>query len=315
MKFFNDFKKKILRKKFILISLAFIFLLFLFYFLWMSIYGPWWKIWPQNIRTTIAINRLAISIYNNPYCHTDCYFQQSIYQQEIVKSLNKPKVLERMNKIIFNENENLNWRIGAIKIVSLSENVDTKIFQEYLDGDLSDLEIKRTIFLNFKDRLDVENYSSYLKNLISDEYSLSREKILALKSLSDLHLSLGQFYLSILLIEKDDDVIVEILRALGSDNSRFNVDKNTLFNYLENIIRSNQSSFSSRRLALFILSDFLNNDVDGDIYKLFEKLVLSGEIDKFNRYLIIETFNNYLEEEYDLPEISEEDWAWYYQQK
>ncbi len=317
--FFGKIKKFFSRKKVIVFFSFSISFLFLLFFLWISIYGSWWRIWPQGIRSLIALNRLAISVHEELYCRPDCYFQRYFYIEEISASLDQDKFLDRIKEVILDEEENLRWRLELLKLISNYEDYGSLSimddFQDYLDNPSANFEIKKAMAIYFPDSLYLDQYYEYYKKTLIDDSLFYSLRILALDNLSSLDISEADLYFSVLKKEENEDLRIELLRALASDQGRFSLKPKELFELLEDIIRDSNSSFSSRRLALFVLSDFLVSDPDSDIYRLFEKIVFSGEIDNFSRYLAINIFNDYSLDFYTPPRISQDDWDWYYSQK
>jgi hypothetical protein len=316
---FERIKKFFSRKKIIKVFIFSLSFLFLFFFLWNSIYGSWWRVWPQNIRSLIALNRLAILVYEEPYCRSDCYFERYYYSEEILASLDRENFLDRLRKIILDEEENMRWRLEALKLIANYHDYESlsimEDLQNYLDDDSGNFRIKKAIARYFQDKLYFDQYYEYYKKIVFDDSLFFLLRILALENLSSLDVSQADLYFSVLKKEKNENFKIELLRALASDQGRFDLKQKELFRLLDNIIRDSNSSFSSRRLALFILSDFLISDLDNDIYQLFEKIIFSGEIDNFTRYLAINIFNDYSFEFYSSPKISQDDWDWYYSQK
>jgi len=302
MNFFKRFFSK-KRNIWILSSILFVFLIF---FLIMAIYGPWWKIWPSGIKARIALNRLAISVYNEPYCRSNCYFQRLEYKREIERALVKKRIFKKVSGIIFNESENLNWRIELLSVLSPPDMLLD--LQEYLNNPLMNLDFQRAISLKFKGYLDTSIYLDNLKAMLLDNFKSSFEKIETLKNLSSLDYILSDFYLLVLISEYDEDLIIELLRALASDEGLLDLDQDYLFNYLENLLRSPQSSFSAKRLSLFILSDFLNNDIDDRVHNRLSFLSRAGELDDFTRYILLDILGE------DLGE-NDLDWDWYHGEK
>jgi len=284
-------------------------------FLVLSVYGPWWMIWPRNIESHIALNRLAMSVYEEPYCRTDCYFERESYRQAIVKRLNRPKFVNKIEKIIFNEEENLNWRLELIQILSL---VKTKLemekFQDYLDSPQGNLEIKKALNYYFKDALISFDYFNDLKKSVESTSVSEENRILSLKNLSSSNLSLASFYLENLGQNISEDFRLELLKALASDSGRFSLSLDELLIVLEKIIYSS-NYYQSKRVSLFILSDFLDNSKNVEVYDWLIKTIEEGDIDKFSKYLAIDIINNYLEKKYDFPLINSEEWDYYYGQK
>lgn len=345
----KSFLKKNKKKIILFFILIFSFSLIIV-FLFKSIFGSWWTIYPQPLKSSIALNRLALTTYADPFCRQDCSLQRAPYRQEIIKSLSREKFLQKIEEIIYDEEENIFWRLELLKTLSLAKDFSNSSFfsglQNYLGQADGNLELKRAIVLYWSDSItgdNLANYIDYLKNILADD-SLSREeRIMALNGLSSLNLNLADFYLGILEIGVDDSLTIELLRALGSDQGLLQLDENKVSLCLENILRSLSSSFASRRLTIFILADFLeqekmvlsnsalennplndsiknekdlaNKDEDPSftIYKLFSRLISAGELDDFSRYLIIDIFNNYTSEPQPLPEISSSAWDYYYQ--
>lgn len=316
-KFFNKFRKFIFTTKGIIIS-TFSLLFIILIFLIVSIYGPWWKIWPSNIRANIALNRLALSIYQEPYCRTECYFRRLAYQAEILSFSDNEKYFSKISHIIFTDTENIAWRLELLKIISYKKDWPPAFFekmQTYLDDDYNNLEFKQHLLFYFNNYLDLDNYINDLMEIVFDISRPYQERALAINSLATLNSFDFAVYLKSFLEEENDDFIIEILKIMGGNISRFSIEEEILFNFLDNILRSPNSSFTSRRLSLFILSDFLNIEIDNPANILLEKIILAGELDKFSRYLAIDISNNYLLEKRELPDISSSDWSWYYAQK
>ncbi len=321
MKNFKDFFeniKKFFSKKMIIIFSSIIATLIFIIFLFLSLYGSWWRVWPKTLEATIALNRLAVLVYEQPYCHEECYLEKTIYRSSILAVINQSKFFNKLSTIVFNENENLNWRIEIMKILSMAQlPADSKFItaiNTYLTTDGGNLEIKKNIIFYFKDYLNQDSNANYFKNIYMNNLYSTTDKIATLHNLSLLDSDNNDFYLSILKNENEMVIVAETLRIVGANMSKSDLDQTILVGLLENILRRSDATFTVRRLCVFILASFLENDQNTEIYKLFEKLVTSGEIDIFTRYLVIDIFNNYTSEKYELPVISQADWDYYYRQ-
>jgi len=312
MKIKNFFKQK---RNIIFFSIGIIIIIFIFIFL--GIYGPWWRIWPKSLEATIALNRLAILTYKEPYCHQECYFKIKAYEESIIKSMGRKRIFYRLLNIIFDEDENINWRIMVLKILSQNITPFQSIFinklNYYLLNDQGNLELKRNIVYLFSDSLDLETFSNYLKKIFMNKNFSSEDKALILDNLNLTNNNDLNFYINILETETDINILNKALRIIGSEVLYKDYNKTSLINNLENIIRNSDSDFTTRRLGVFVLAVFLDEKPNDKVYTLFEKMVNGGDIDIFTRYLIIDIFNNYSLEKYELPLISEEDWSLYYQ--
>ncbi len=312
MKIKSFFKQK---RNIVFFSIGIIIIIFIFVFL--GIYGPWWRIWPKSLEATIALNRLAILVYKEPYCHQECYFTAKTYEESIIKGIDKEKFFYRLLNIVFNENENINWRIKVLKILSQNVSSFQSIFinklNYYLLNDQGNLELKRNIIYLFNNNLDLESFSNYLKKIFMNKNFSSEDKVLVLDNLNSVGNNDPNFYIDILETEIDVNILNKTLRIIGLEVLYKDYDKTLLINSLENIIRNPNSNFTTRRLSVFILAVFLDDKSNNEVYTLFKKMVDGGDIDIFTRYLIIDIFNNYLVEKYELPLISEEDWNLYYQ--
>jgi len=316
-KIFKQFHKFIFTTKGLIIS-SLALLLAILIFLIITIYGPWWRIWPQKIRANIALNRLALSVYKEPYCRSDCYFERLVYQSEILSFSDNRKYFSKISNIIFQDDESIAWRLELLKTISHKNDWPEDFFermQDYLDNNSSNLEFKQYLLLYFINYLDLDDYINILNKIISDTSIYHHDRALALGSLVALNSFNFESHLNSFLEEGSDDFIIEVLKILGGDLSRFTIEEKALFDFLDNIMRSTNSSFTSRRLALFILSDFINQEIEGEATALLERIVLAGELDKFSRYLAIDILNNYLSDKRELPDISQDDWSWYYGQK
>ncbi len=327
-KVFSFLKKY--RRKIIFISVFLIIFVFIVFFFLKTIYGSWWTIYPQRVKSFISLNRLAISVYEDPWCRLDCYLERQIYQQEIVKFIKNDKFAEKIKRVILNEEGNLAWRLELLKVLSLVENREgLTIFndlRDYLSRTDGNLAVKQAIAYYFLDE-NSEEYLDLLKNQLANDSYPTEERLTVLKNLTSLNISQADFYLALLELSSEDDFNIELLRALGADEGRFSLNQEKLFSNLEKIILSPNSSFTSRRLAIFILSDFLENELekfedknfvesrvsdDLNAYDLFKYLIANENIDIFSRYLLVDILNNKTETKQPLPEISTEEWGVYY---
>lgn len=327
-KVFSFLKKY--RRKIIFISIFLIIFVLIILFLFKTIYGSWWTIYPQRAKSFISLNRLAISVYENPWCRLDCYLERQVYRQEIIKFIKNDKFAEKIKRVILNEEENLAWRLELLKVLSLVENKEDLIIfndlQNYLNQANGNLAVKQAIAFYFSGETS-EEYLDLLKNQLADDSCSIEERKVALKNLSALDTSQADFYLALLELNSEDNFHIELLRSLGADEGRFSLNQEKLFFNLEKIISSSSSSFTSRRLAIFILSDFLDKEFeefedenftenkvldDLNAYTLFKSLIANENIDVFSRYLLIDILNNNTETKASLPEITSEEWGIYY---
>ncbi len=315
--YFRKLKKIFYSKKIILILSLSLFTFFLFFALFKSIYGSWWQLWPQNIRSEIALNRLAISIYNDPYCRMKCFLERSLYQKEISKNLDKKYFSKKIEKIIMNEEENLDFRLDLLGLVYSSDSFNLVNMENYLNKEGASLKIKNYIATHSNlnnDNSSSQNYYENLQDLLIQGSLSTEDKISSLKSLSSSNLSLLDFYISLLAVEVDSVFVNEIIRSIASDKNLLEADQKLLFSVLGEIMIEKKYSFTSSRLSIFIFSEFFDKKLDNIDLEFIEKLINSGDLDKFSRYLLIELWNQYLESQYQLPQINQDEWDWYYQQ-
>ncbi len=354
IKFFNFFKSLFFRKnkkKIILFLFASVFFILMSIVFIKTIYDSWWIVYPRSVRRIISLNRLAILVYKDPLCRLDCHLARAPFRKEIISSLSDESFSFKIKKIIFNEEENTNWRVELIRVISMTENPENlpifNYLRDYLVEPEGNLEFKQSIYMHFSYYLknnERELYNNNLKDKISDDSQSLDDRILALKTLSSVagSFDFSYFYLHFLELNISDDFNIELLRALGSDVGLFNLERDKLFLILTENIYSPNSSFTSRRLAIFILSDFLEKDCNagsckGDfleestrhsnaeskyvkegnvdnlgVINLFYELILDENVDKFSHYLLTETLNHYVDERFSLPELSAEDWSYYY---
>lgn len=283
----------------------------------LSLFGPWWRIWPPKIEALIAFNRLAVLVYREPYCHQECYFKKTAYRRSLLLALDRAIVLKRLSETVFDESADLNWRLEALKIIAKGrERLKLEFFsriEAYLFNPAGHLEMKENMILYFQADLNADNLSFYFKNTFMDKTQTNSDRIIVLRTLSRLPLDNSDFYLEVLATETSAEIKNEVLRIIGSRLDDYVHNPSDLSRLLENIIRKSDSNFTLRRLSVFILSAWLDEKRE-DFLPLFEKLLDSGEIDIFTRYLIVDIFNNYSDQARELPPISPEAWDFYYQQ-
>ena len=164
MKIKDFFKQK---RNIVFFSIGIIIIISVFVFL--GIYGPCWRIWPKGLEASIALNRLAILNYKEPYYHQKSYFKAIAYEESIIKGLGKKRIFYRLLDIVFDENENIIWRIKVLKILSQKTTSFQAILinklNQYLFNDQGNIELKKNIVYLFNDNLDLESFSNYLKKI------------------------------------------------------------------------------------------------------------------------------------------------------
>ncbi|PKM91508.1 hypothetical protein CVU82_02850 [Candidatus Falkowbacteria bacterium HGW-Falkowbacteria-1] len=315
----NKIKKFFNKKRIFILSISSL-TIFLIIFFISSIYGSLCKIWPQNIRSIIAMNRLAISIYKNPVCRDVCFYQQLGYKQEITANIDNKKVYEKLKNTIFNQEENLGWRLESIKVIeeSLDKNIYLEDFlndtQFYIDNENidEDLEIKQALIFSFYNYLESDSYLKILKNNISENILDGNNKIKSINFLSSLGTNLSGYYLDLLIKENNQKIIGTILKSLGGDIGRFDLDHGKVLPVLENIFLNVNSGFENRRLVIFILSDFIMEDDNQEVLMFLDGLYQNENTDEFSKFLIADTLNRQSSRDYDFPDISDEEWEEYY---
>lgn len=319
------FLKKLGHSKIFLIISSLGLFLCVLTFVFMSIFGPYWQVWPKNIRFSLALNRLAVLIYEEPNCHLDCHLEREIYRKEISQNLNNPKSLQKISQIIFREEENLNWRLELLAIV-LS---DEKLSQRTLFSDLEEYLVKadgnlkiQNILANYFSSSSLRNsHLEKLKNIVRDSNSSLEEKLNALKMLKNVDKTLASFYLEIIEQANNAEFISELLRSLAVDEARFDIDRGKLALSLADVFSKFQSSLTLRRLSIFVLSDFLEEETSGAVFSLFDDLFFASSTSDFEKYFLASNIlakfpnNSELQKKYALREIKEDEWLWYGEQK
>lgn len=310
--------KKSLKARWKKIILFLILFLIPFFFILFSLYGSLWVLWPQNIKASIAINRLALSIYNNPDCRDFCYFEQLNYEKVISKSLNNKKISKHLFKVIFNEEDNLNWRLRVLEIILKNEISDLDYFlsrsQEFINNqDVSD-QIKQKLILNFKTDLDYQQYLDHLKLKISKQ----EIKGLELEESLSFLLALNELDFSLLLeiLNKSNDVSLtkHLILKTNSNNYYSTLNKNEQQKYLEKLeeVFLKFNNYDLRSLIIFSSSDFLSEASQDDYLNLLQNLYSQENCDQFSKFLIADILNSHLEGDYEYPEIEPADWENYY---
>ncbi|MCK9438872.1 MAG: hypothetical protein WC164_01405 [Patescibacteria group bacterium] len=313
-----ELKKVASSKKKILIFVLSLFLFFLV-FLFFTFYGSWWRFWPQNIKASIAINRLAVSVYNNQDCRDFCYFEQLNYEKVIFESLNNKRIFNRLIRVIFNESDNLNWRLRVLDIILKSEIIDLEYFlgkaQEFIDNPNNSYQIKQVLILNFKINLDYAQYLDELKSEILDGNLNSLEIKESLSFLLILNELSSDLVLEILNKSSDISLVKDLVSKINSNNyhaSLFDNDSRLEYSNILEKIFLKFNNYDLRSLIIFSLADFLSENLKEDYSSLLQKLYFHEESDKFSKFLIADILNSYSDKNYVYPEISQTEWNDYY---
>ena len=274
--------------------------------------------WPQSIKASIAINRLAVSVYNNPDCRDFCYFEQLNYEKVISKSLNNKRIFNRLIGLIFNENDNLNWRLRALDIVLKSEISDLSYFlsksQEFINNRDGSYQIKQKLILNFKTELDYFEYLDELKfELLNDNLDQFKAK----DSLSFLFL-LDEFDFDLVfeILNKSSNIslLKNIILKINSNDYHPLLDDDYRLKYLKLLEETffKFDDYDLRSLIIFSLIDFLSEDLENDYLILLQRLYVHESCDRFSKFLIADVLNSHSDKNYAYPEINQVEWADYY---
>ena len=223
-----------------------------------------------------------------------------------------------MTRLIFNENDNLSWRLRALDIVLKSEISDLSYFldksQEFINNRDGSYQIKQKLILNFKTELDYFDYLDELKfELLNDNL----DQLKAKDSLSFLFL----------LDEFDFDLVFEILNKSSNisllKNIILKINSNDYYLLLDNDYRLKYlklleeiffkfDDYDLRSLIIFSLTDFLSEDFENDYLILLQRLYVHESCDRFSKFLIADILNSHSDKNYAYPEIDQAEWADYY---
>lgn len=321
---FSSRKKLFRSKTFLTISLL-IFSFFVLFFFYSTIFASQWRIWPQKVRFSIALNRLAASVYQEPRCDFDCYLKREPYRQELLQGLKKPYLAQKISDIIFAEEENLNWRLELLNLVwrdeKLSERVLFSDLEEYLSRDEAHPKIKGLIAAYFSASPSSSAYLNELKNTIADEQASSEERLVALRVIKNIDQSLAPFYLDLIKKESNPEVLIELIRSLALDESRFDLEREALLLTFSGFFSNFSDSSTARRLAVFLLSDFIEEESSGPIFSFLNNLFFDSKTSDFDKYFLASSIlakfpdDEDLSKKYALREITDEEWLWYSEQK
>lgn len=318
----NNFFKKIIdrlaksSRRFKMVILSSLLFLGCLVFLLSTLFSSYWKIWPKGVRSWIAINRLAVSVYNHSDCRDFCYFEQLEYEKEISEALSRPRTAKYLFRAIFNESNNLNWRIRALDIVLNSELEHQEDFilraQKLLDNPLSPHQLKQKIILNFKADLDGDNYFSQLKNRLLEVNLNSDEIERSLSFLIDVEEVDLDLVLEVLGRTDQPSLVRSIVLKINHHQEWLLAEKDhrcEYFVFLQNQFKTFYD-YDLRGLIIFTLKSFLPEEEGA--FDALEDLYNWEEIDKFSQFLISSALNSYSDEEFVYPQISPSEWEEYY---
>jgi hypothetical protein len=300
--FFSNNKKNII--------LFFSIFVFLLLFINLSVFGPWWRIWPKSVSARIAMDRLALSVYENPYCRDVCYFEQLSYEEEILDSLDKEKVYNNLSKAIFNEEDNIDWRLRAVDLIAKKDNFKfsnefIKSSQEYIDLKDINNEVRESLILNFSDYLNISSYVKEMSQKIESSTISTKEGESFFRVLSSVDSDFDLNFLKDLEgFKLNKDFISFIIR----NENTFYSDVSDYFNFLESQFFKNIKDPEIKNIIIFEISEYLDSENGEIAFNFLEGLYLDEEVDIFSKYVIADISSGSLE----LPEIGESDWDRYY---
>ena len=269
-----------------------------------------WQRLPKNWRAEIALNKLGVSAYQDPICHEDCFYERQTYEKIIVADLNRTKLALKIQAIILNEKENLNFREELIKTLKMFKTAPPDYLNDYLKKSDGNLKIKETIMNNFP-----THDSEVLDDLLNRVRDLNQgeverlEALIALENFGDD--SLADFYLN--LLENDPSLKIkdQALTALSNLGDAQTYFTPALLSQLEKILLAPTTNLYIRKSLVLFLADFLPEQEAATV-KILVNVYNDQNFDKFTRTYAADILNRETANNYPLPTISDGEWEDYW---
>jgi hypothetical protein len=303
-KFYNRLTKR--QKIFFKIGGLFTLLLIAWFIFWGT---NSWVILPGKLKAQIAFNKLGVSVYQEPICHENCFYERQFYKKIIASGLKNQKLAEHVQRTILDNQENLNFRLELIATLKIFQATPPDYLVVYANSPQSELKIKEAIMNNFS--IDYPEIVDDLVNQIRDASRKEEERLNALIALEGYgDDSLWSFYLG--LLENDSSLKVkdQALAALSNLNDQDRYLTAELLERLKTILFSPTTDQYIRKSLVWFMADFLKTDEQA-VVKILETIYRNETFDKFSRYWAADILNQATANSYPEPVISEVEWTDY----
>lgn len=273
----------------------------------------WSKYWfilsPFNLRSRVALDKLALSCYNEPVCHEDCFLERERYRQLIVVSWQKIKwknvAVGRM--INDEENECLRLELGELWGDTFIPSDWPLPLEDYFSSNMGDLVFKAKLgqALGFQNN----NLESELISLINNRDALLADRYQALKVLSAVSDS-DHVPFFIELFKRSDHLKFKeqaLVNLSGMESREIIVSSGFLSDLLD-FLGDPEADIYLKKNAVFLLSEYQNEKlVSAGLNDLWEN---EASVDKFTRAFLADILQISSEKR---PTISATEWQDYSQ--
>jgi len=265
-------------RRIVIISGAGLLLAFLLLCFWLKY---WYVLAPFNLRTRLAIDKLALSCYNQPVCHEDCFLERERYRQIIVTAWREPRWQEDTVSRLINENENECLRLELAELWAEEYPVGSwpKKLNDYLttaDGGV----LERMRLSKKLEYLD-GGLEKELMAFIADQNNIISERYEALQLLSqNPNPSQIDFYFQLWQIDPSLKIKEQALIALSGMGGQSDVlAGDRLLKFLD-FLHQPSADIYLKKTVVFLLSDYLTvENVRSGLTEIFS----DKAVDKFTR--------------------------------
>lgn len=286
-------------------------LLIAFLIFWLTFKGSVWRYYPLTWQEKIAWNKLKASNYNDPMCHENCLAERGVLKKVLIASYekNQTQFLEKVKLTLTNKNENEQFKVELVKLLSgLNENneIDFNYLKDYQFS-----ESERDFRLAVSQYLGLDSFGNLeeiKENVFNDSMPLS-QRYDSLVLLSQLEKEPDfSFYEELIGDEKNLE-----LRKRAITNILYQNDPSVWLSEkmeisLEEIIADNKQDLELQKLALALLVESNNKE---KLIVFLTPIFSDQNRNKFLRSYVFDYLNQLVPNKYQEPAISATEWAEY----
>jgi len=268
----------------------------------------WFVLAPFGLRSKLALDKLALSCYQEPVCHEDCFLERERYRQLIVASWQDDRfqkiAVERMTNEA--ENECLRLELAGLWRQQYTPQQWPESLINYLSDPAGDLvgQMKLGQKLGFSG----SDLSNKLLAFISDYSNESKERYQALLVLANNpDPQWIDFYFQLFIQDQDLKIREEAIIALSAikDDGLLTIDR---LNQLLGFLRQESNDIYLKKAVVFFLTDYItDNRVKTGLEQVFRD---DKVVDRFTRTFLADALNI---ADNLRPVISAEEWQEYSQ--
>ncbi len=266
----------------------------------------------------LALAELQQSYKKEKICHEACSFWRQEQEQIVLAEIknNPHKIEKRIRKYWQKKSEDIDFKVELLRIMSpaYGENNPPLYIKEYLEDPESDMFLLREIIANFNssavnNKVLTNNIQKRIKN--SDNIENQVEAVKTLKSINND----GEIekYFATIISSSSPEIKVEVIRNIGSIKNKRAIFTKDQLEKIRIIATAENTDIRVRQELVMLLGDYYLI-FPKESASLWKEIYNNKLLDKISRSFCADSLNHLTGANLDLPEVSADEWANYYNQ-